>query len=75
MEVLHILEKSVTDLGDLPAPKELCHKVLYFHILVETTDVSASRAQHAPAPPIRASAHTSSCYGVDAKGSNWLSPK
>lgn len=58
MEVLHISEKSVTYLGDLPAPKQLCHKVLYFHILVETTDVSASRAQHVPAPPIRAAAHT-----------------
>lgn len=58
MQVLHISEKSVTYLGVLPAPKQLCHKVLYFHILVETTDVSASRAQHAPAPPIGASAHT-----------------
>lgn len=38
MEVLHISEQSVTDLGDLPAPKQLCHKVLYFHILVETAD-------------------------------------
>lgn len=32
MEVLHSSEKSVTDLGDLPAPKQLCHKVPYFCI-------------------------------------------